>query len=1016
MKKLIKKTLLLVAMPLACLCSKNEAPETKGELVTISASIDDSKVTMNPGTEAEDPALKLAWETTDQIVVEGTTTSTFTVSSLDGPHKAYFTGEAPQGSVFNIYYPNKDILTRSYESQTQNGNASTAHLTYNAIEEGVADYKSVSFSKVNGAVKLVVKVPATVTAVSSIAITSQDSEGVAQNVFYKTNDAESEKTSTITIGFSDGTAPAEGVLTAYAMVSWNTVELAANSRINITLTVPGQTSTYQKTIKLSKATTVAGGQTFILDMSGATIKELQYTLAGAGTEADPYKIYTKEDMQAVKAHLAKKDSDTEATYFELMNDVDMGNAEFTPLANGSKFYKIDFTSNGAPTTRYTLKNVSINDPDERYVSIFGALNGSVHDVNFDNIQVTTTKYELAAVICAFLGGLADEVVGYVENVNITNSSVEHTYSDGVVTGVVCGNFARGQINNVNINNKCTAAQTVTGTISKDCAIGGIAGITKKDVPAGQEYSIKNCVCSAKVDVKSSKSTKTLFGGAGILGQVKNAGILIDNTTFSGQLVTVANINNYHFGGIVAYNTANNLTITNCTNTASVNLTQHYFGGIIGRSTGENLSITDCTNSGTITTTKNYTCGIAGEVGTGTTISGCSNTSSISGAEHVSGIVGLVGESCNVSGCTNSGTITGTSKLVAGIVAEAGSSLKVSSCTNTNKITGGMNTAGIVGRSMTATITSCSNSGEISTNGQHYSAGILAGSYNGDDSEHPLTYAITISKCSNTGSVINASKNRVAGIVGDAGPASQISECFNKGAISGGSYVGGIVGALQKSTSDAKGKISDCYSISTIKVTTQLGGGIVGELYDYNDIYSCYAGGEILKNGTKADEGRALGGIIGRAAGAAWSAAGKSFNNEIKYVVSWLDKIVAGGTASNGSSGIVTGFNATKTSYTYCYRRADSDVSSTFTNCPSGVAAPCNQGQTTSNVTTGITNDTANYKYWYPYHANTVNKTNFPSVASVVAYVNTKVSNAWSSTIWDLTKDYPTLLNNPEPTK
>lgn len=1014
MKKIYNSILLAAIIMTGVMCSKEAEQEGKKiknpDTIQASVASQDEKVSFSQG----DAKLTLAWEQTDKIMVVGNTSEEYSIVEYSGKN-ASFTGEKVEGDSFDIYYPSsyatkEALMARSYTGQVQNGNGNMAHLQYNALIEEAADYHSIVFEraegkKLNGVLKLVVKMPTEIDTVSSISITAPSA------IFYTTNESDdTKKTDVLSLSFTEGTTVTENVLTAYIMTSMVDVTIPKGTNLVIKVTVPGSASFFQKTIHDdTQDISINGGQTLNIDIHDATV--MTRKLAGEGTQASPYQIYDKYDMQVVKAHLEKKNSATETTYFELMNDVDMENEELVPIVraddNTKPIYKIDFTSNGAPA-RHTLKKVKVTD--QHYASIFGALNGKVHDVNFDNVQVTMTTDQLAAVVCAYLGALADGVVGYVENVNITNSSVDHTYSNPVVTGIVCGNFARGQIKNVNIDANSTVKQTITGTITEACAIGGVAGITKKNVPDGQEYSIKNCVCGATVNVNSNKSTNTLFGGAGILGQVKNAGILIDSTTFSGKLITVTNINNYHFGGIVAYNTANNLTITNCTNTANINITQHYCGGIIGRSTGSNLKITDCTNSGTITTTKNYTCGIAGDV-KDATISGCSNSAAITGEATVCGIVGYSQGTTSVTNCANTGAVSGRTNL-GGIVANSPSTsaVTISKCENSGDVTStGNNCAGVLGNASGAvTISNCKNYGVIS--GATYVGGV-AGYMSG---------TLNISQCGNTGE-INAT-SIASGICGYAPASGSISECFNTAKITSSNNIGGIVGSFTSSASKTAGEVKNCYSSGAMYSKGQICGGIVGELLPNNKVTSCYATGKFERSSTST--GRVMGTIVGRANNGAWSGSGKNCNNVISYVVAWPNPTLkAGGSDTQGGSGAIVGIAATKNTYTKCWRRWEVAQSGqtgavyNFYNKPASVDAPCDQGNTTSDITTGIGGNS----YWYPYHGDAAQDGSgnyYTTVKDVVInLINAGGETNWDTTnIWDVTTDFPTLRNNPEPKK
>lgn len=573
----IKYLTLFSVLPLVCFCT-NESVQPR-DIVTINASIPETKVSISPGT---DPALTLAWEDTDQIVVKGSSESVFSIKEIKDAHNASFQGESVTGSSFSVYYPSADILTRSYEGQVQDGDASTAHLAYNAMVSDLTSYSNFTFDKVNGAVKLVVRVPSSVTEVSSISITSQDSDGAPQSVFYKTNDPAGERTSTLRLDFSEGTTATAGVLTAYEMVSWNEVELAANSRLAFKLTVPGKSCSYQKTIKLTKAATVAGGKTFIVDLSGAA--EFRHHIAGSGTEGDPYLLYDVEDLKEMDGLLeagAKK-------YFKLMADVDMGGVTDWVASNQTEPYSeaIDFDGNNHTISNFTF------DTTGQYAGFIGVLNGRVANLTFSNPTITASK--AAGVVCGYAGttGTANAVI---ENVNVVNGSV--TQNGNAYTGLIFGTS-------------------------------GVAG------------TFTNCHTSGTVTVSSSaaiEKTKAASGGV--------AGSCI-NSTFSGCSFTGTINGARLTGGIVGFERDSGSISECWTDatikvTTIHSITAEIAGGIVGYLTAG--SVSNCYSKGSITVASQIAGGIVGEVYTSSTVSNCWSMVTIK-AQRVAG--GIIGRACN----------------------------------------------------------------------------------------------------------------------------------------------------------------------------------------------------------------------------------------------------------------------------------------------------------------------------------------------------------------------------------
>lgn len=585
MKKIIKSILLIGVLPLACCCTDKFNDEIKSvESVSICATIPQTKVAFTAGT---DPALSLAWESSDHIVVEGNSSETFTIDEIIDDHKATFTGNAVSGSTFSVYYPDKSILSRSYEIQVQNGNASVDHLTYNAMVDGLDSFNSFAFNKVNGAVKLVVKVPASVSEVSSISITSQDADGNPQDVFFLSNDTEGGKTSTLTLSFTESTAPTAGVLTAYEMVSWNEVPLAKGSRIAISLTVPGRACKYGKTIRLKEDTSVAGGKTFILDLSSAT--ELAHKMAGSGVEGDPYLICDLEDMLLMNDLLVSGDK----KYFKMMADVDMqGVSDWTPANQTSPYdFGIDFDGDN-----HTISNLTFNKSG-LYAGFIGVLNGRIANVTFTNASITGTKS--AGVVCGYAG--SKPYVGNIENVNVVNSTVTQNgtkaYS-GLLFG--CNNIA-GTYTNCHTNG--TLSLESSKVENSSVATGGIAG------------------CTVGSTFEKCSFTGTIKGGrlcGGIVGYVKESEVSISECWVNAEM-----------------------EIKRFTKDGSGNVTGEHAGGIIGH-VSNGGTITNCYSKGSLSVSDQIAAGIAAEIVSPTTISNCWSSMELKANRGAGGIVGRAG--------------------------------------------------------------------------------------------------------------------------------------------------------------------------------------------------------------------------------------------------------------------------------------------------------------------------------------------------------------------------------------
>lgn len=147
------------------------------------------------------------------------------------------------------------------------------------------------------------------------------------------------------------------------------------------------------------------------------------------------------------------------------------------------------------------------------------------------------------------------------------------------------------------------------------------------------------------------------------------------------------------------------------------------------------------------------------------------------------------------------------------------------------VTGGKNTGGLCGWNNAGTITACTNKGAVNGSGD---LGGICG--------HNLG---TVDNCANTGTVYNGDKNTAGGICGYSKTA--LTGCTNSGAVTGSTYVGGIVGY----TDD--GAIENCQNSGTVTGNGEDVGGICG--FSNQPITNCANTGNIAG-------GNVVGGVCG----------------------------------------------------------------------------------------------------------------------------------------------------------
>lgn len=124
-----------------------------------------------------------------------------------------------------------------------------------------------------------------------------------------------------------------------------------------------------------------------------------FAVSGTGTESNPYLISSASDI-------AKIHDDLDG-YYKLTSNINMSGVAFEPIGNENEG-AFTGTIDGAG---YTISNLNINLPENKYVGFVGYLEGTIKNLNLTNVDACGYRY---------VGGL----VGYSsETGNIINCSV-----------------------------------------------------------------------------------------------------------------------------------------------------------------------------------------------------------------------------------------------------------------------------------------------------------------------------------------------------------------------------------------------------------------------------------------------------------------------------------------------------------------------------------------------------------------------------------------------------------------
>ncbi len=570
--------------------------------------------------------------------------------------------------------------------------------------------------------------------------------------------------------------------------------------------------------------------------------------------------------------------------------------ELKAIANSSKAYvlgaDIDLSSeeNWTPIEGFSgtlvgnghsISNLNINAVNMKNIGLFGTLNGTVKDLAIEDVSIT------ASGDAGYAGAVAGTNNGTIENVTVSGvvKPTYYNYVGGLVGWNNCGKLINCTNNanvlgmdsvggiagssTVNVSNAISGCLN-QGEISGRDNIGGIAGYLTC-VRSNSTYYIsdntnKNTVTGSNRvggifgevyafyqsynwnDYNSYFSISGLVNEGKIIGSDKcnDTGGLIGKATRLTNLTASQNKADISggicVGGLVGYAPDTNINAAGEENVNTIT-----GNGKVGGFAGQAAVIENATNSGTIVSlnafyeddvNKGCVGGIAGECDG---IVNCTNYADIV-VEHsglyIGGLAGyiVVSDSNRVNNNTNYGAIEGY-KYVGGIAGyvtcvRSNATYAISNNDNYNSVHGDSHVGGIFGRVYA-----------------------FYQSYNWND--YNSYFSISVLK--NEGEVVcNKLNDYAGGLIGSAQRISVMTTCENIADVTGGQYVGGLVGYAPDTNIKATGFTNN----NTITGSYYVGGlaGYAGVIEYGNNA------GEVIATGANSDGNTYLGGVAGYCTG------------------------------------------------------------------------------------------------------------------------------------------------------
>ena len=284
-------------------------------------------------------------------------------------------------------------------------------------------------------------------------------------------------------------------------------------------------------------------------------QQLSNLLTGAGTQDDPYLIYTAEELNVIGLLPFEWDKQ-----FRLISDIDLSQyvgTEFNIIGIPNPFSGV-FDGNGKKITNLNHTN-----------GLFVYVSGAIRDLGLIDANVDAgTGYRVGSLVGDLQGG-----------------TISNCYAEG--GSVLGGSDVGGLVGALNWGATITNCYS-SGDVSGDDSVGGLVGALSWG------GTITNCYSSGDV---SASGEYAFSGVGGLVGENGYSGT-ITNCYASGSVTGTTNV-----GGLVSLNYG---TITNCYATGSVlGSGTEWWPGVVGGLVGENWgevtdSFWDTQTSGQVT--------------------------------------------------------------------------------------------------------------------------------------------------------------------------------------------------------------------------------------------------------------------------------------------------------------------------------------------------------------------------------------------------------------------------------
>jgi hypothetical protein len=824
MKKYLFITLASLVALVACDKEARVLEEVPGDVtpakekVIITASIPNEGLSTKVALEQDGSnkkLIKLNWEGTEQITINGETFDIVPASISGDGKTADFTGTAPSpdgSGKYNISY-NKPFATGNYNNQTQSADGNLGHLAFGVALNGASDYTSFSFIDGNQG--------GTLTESSVLHLRAQLPDGASwlddvQKVIFKSSANVFNGSNKLTLTLTTPGTGGDRLLDVYA-------SLPAGSDVSLPdIIVQFQVSANEYDVytayrEFSPVKTFPDGAAHYLgiDCSNIATHAGPSTCDGS-TAVKAYLIGDQHQMQAISLTTTKQ-------YYKLVDDIDMTSVSWTSLnAEGTKI--IDLNGNN--------KKIS-----NMRAPLFADLNGNIYNLTLYNSVVSSA--ETVGILANTCNTAASTVSGVTVAGDAPSGEPLTYHSTLTSTATASKKYVGGLVGEVSTLSTFDGCHVINTLVSSPVGdytyTGGGFGYVHVS-----NYSciIQNCTVESSL-IYSDSYTGGLVGYQN-RGRFQNNKVGYDADNNEKKCIVAgpngAVSGNYKGGlsGVFQYGYEENNKVLCDVSGAS------YLGGFSGRMRAGVAQ--NNVNAGTITAVSTYVGGFAGSIESASPSSNNSSANVIGSVKESQYLGGFAGQI--TGGTTNSNTASGSVTSAGGQSADYGCN------------------GGFAGQITGGTVTNNSSSGDINTNGAYLNGGfvgkvsggtIIGNSASGDVDASSggfknggfagiLTNVVKFEKNCASGNT-DGYKFYDGGLIGfiDAGEnAITIESCYASGyakvpkGTSNSAHVGGLIGRIESGTVT----INNCYSTGAVEAY-RYSGCFIGSINVAITVNNCY---------------------------------------------------------------------------------------------------------------------------------------------------------------------------------